>query len=125
MIVIVTSVIGLSVALIIVLLIRGDRLRVANGVAWLLAASAMAGLGFAPGLFDYLSSYVGVAYPPALAFSIAFALVIVKLLMDDIGRTKLQVKQTRLLQRLALLEYEVKRLNEIIGETKEPESEDK
>ena len=112
MIVVVTSAIGVSVAIVIVLLIRGDRLRVANGLTWIFAAFVMAGLGFTPGVFDYLASMVGISYPPALAFSVAFGMVVIKLLLDDIHRTQLQIKQARLIQRVALLEYELKTVND-------------
>ena len=112
MIVAVTSAIGLSVAIVIVLLIRGDRLRVANGLMWLIAAFVMAGLGFTPGVFDYLASMVGISYPPALAFSVAFGMIVIKLLVDDIHRTRLQIKHARLIQRVALLEYELKMVND-------------
>jgi hypothetical protein len=107
---IIASVIGLSVAVFIVLLIRNDRLDVSHGLGWLFAAVIMAGLGFAPAFFDNIAVQLGVAYPPALAFSIGFAVIISKLLIDDIERSKLKMRQTRLIQRMAILETEVRRL---------------
>lgn len=111
MIPIIASFIGISVAMTIIMLIRKDRLHVTHGLVWLLAAVMMAGLGFAPALFDKLASYLGVAYPPALAFSFAFAVVIIKLLLDDIDRSRVKMRQVRLIQRIALLESEVRRAN--------------
>lgn len=111
MIPLITSAIGLSVATLIILLIRTDRLHVTHGQTWLFAAVVMASLGFAPALFDNIAVKLGVSYPPALAFSLGFAVVIVKLLIDDIERSRLKVRQTRLLQRIALLETEIRRLN--------------
>ena len=110
MIPVITSVIGLSVAVLIVLLIRNDRLHVTHGLGWLLAAIIMAGLGFAPAFFDNMAAQLGVAYPPALAFSIGFAVIIIKLLVDDIERSQLKMRQTRVIQRMAILETEVRRL---------------
>lgn len=109
MIPVISAVIGLSVAVLIVLLIRSDRLDVTHGLGWLFAAIVMAGLGFAPAFFDNVASQLGVSYPPALAFSIGFAIIIIKLLMDDIERSRLKMRQTRLIQRMALLETELRR----------------
>ena len=106
----VTSAIGLSVALLIVLLIRNDRLHVTHGLGWLFAAVIMAGLGFAPAFFDNIATQLGVSYPPALAFCIGFAVIIIKLLIDDIRQSQLKMRQTRLVQRMAILETEVRRL---------------
>lgn len=110
MIPVIASVIGLVVAVFIVLLIRNDRLDVSHGLGWLFAAFIMAGLGFAPAFFDNIATQLGVAYPPALAFSIGFAVIIIKLLIDDIERSQLKMRQTRLIQRMAILETEVRRL---------------
>lgn len=109
MIPVISAVIGLSVAVLIVLLIRSDRLDVTHGLGWLFAAIVMAGLGFAPAFFDNVASQLGVSYPPALAFSIGFAIIIIKLLTDDIERSRLKMRQTRLIQRMALLETELRR----------------
>ena len=77
----------------------------------------MALLGLAPGVFDQLASRIGVAYPPALAFTLALAVVAIKLLIDDIERSRLKMRQTRLIQRMALLESELRRLKEKATET--------
>ena len=112
MITLVTSLIGLGSALIIFVLIRNDQLHASHGIAWIVAALVMALLGLAPGVFDQLASRVGVAYPPALAFTLALAVVAVKLLIDDIERSRLKMRQTRVIQRMALLENELRRLKE-------------
>ena len=101
---------GLLVALAIALLIRGDRLHVSNGVGWLLVAMICALLGFAPSLFDALALKLGVAYPPALAFTLALAIVVLKFLLEDIQNTKLRMRQQRVIQRLAMVETELKEL---------------
>jgi hypothetical protein len=68
----------------------------------------MALLGLAPGIFDQLAYRVGVAYPPALAFTLALAVMAIKLLIDDIERSRLKMRHTRMVQRMALLENEVR-----------------
>lgn len=87
-----------------------------------MAALIMALLGIAPGVFDQIASRVGVAYPPALAFTLALAVMAIKLLIDDIERSRLKMRQTRLIQRIALLENELRRLKEPL---REPSTDDK
>lgn len=101
---------GLLVALAILLLIRGDRLHVSNGVGWLLVAVVCALLGFAPSVVDAIALKLGVAYPPALAFTLALAVVVLKFLLEDIQNTKLRMRQQRVIQRLAMVETELKEL---------------
>ena len=108
MITLITSIIGLSSALIIFGLIRNDQLHASHGIAWIVAALLMALLGLAPGIFDQMAFKVGIAYPPALAFTIALAVVAIKLLIDDIERSRLKMRQNRLVQRIAILENEVR-----------------
>jgi hypothetical protein len=109
MIPLVTSAIGLSVAALIILLIRTDRLHVTHGIGWLVAAFVMAGLGFAPSIFDSIATRLGIAYAPALAFTLGFGLIIIKLLIDDIERSRLKMRNTRMIQRMAILENELRR----------------
>jgi hypothetical protein len=109
MIPLVTSAIGLTVAALIILLIRTDRLHVTHGIGWLVAAFVMAGLGFAPGIFDSIAIRLGVTYAPALAFTLGFSLIVIKLLIDDIERSRLKMRHTRMIQRMAILENELRR----------------
>ncbi len=113
MIAVLTGVTGLGVALIIMIFVRNDRLHVANGLVWLAVAAAFAGLGFAPSIVDQLAKYLGVSYPPTLAFTIGFAFIVLKLLAEDIQNSRLRVRQQRIIQRLALLESEIRRLKRL------------
>jgi len=108
MIPVVTSAVGLTVAALIILLIRTDRLHVTHGMGWLVAALVMAGLGFAPGIFDAAAARLGITYGPALAFTIGFGVILIKLLLDDIERSNLKMRHTRMVQRMAILEREVR-----------------
>lgn len=110
MIPLVTSTIGLTVAAVIILLIRTDRLHVTHGIGWLVAAFVMAGLGFAPSIFDSIAIRLGITYAPALAFTLGFGLIVIKLLIDDIERSRLKMRHTRMVQRLAILENEIRRI---------------
>ena len=123
MITLITSLIGLGSALIIFVLIRNDQLHASHGIAWVVAALIMALLGLAPGVFDQLAARVGVAYPPALAFTLALAVVAIKLLIDDIERSRLKMRQTRLIQRIALLENELRRMKQPSADTQSEDPE--
>ena len=109
MIPLVTSAIGLTVAALIILLIRTDRLHVTHGIGWLVAALMMSGLGFAPSIFDSIAIRLGITYAPALAFTLGFGLIVIKLLLDDIERSRLKMQHTRMVQRMAILENELRR----------------
>lgn len=110
MIAIVTGTIGIVGAILIIYLVRSDKLHVSHGLGWVLTAVILALLGFAPSLFDSVAHYLGVSYPPSLAFVLAFVVVVVKLLLNDIDRSRMQVTQQRLVQRIAMLETELRRM---------------
>ena len=95
---------GLMMAAAIMLLIRRDKLHVKYGFVWLLAAAGFTLLGLAPKATDFVAGYVGVNYPPALAFSFAILILVIKLLIMDLERAKSEVRIQRLVQRLAMLE---------------------
>ena len=110
MITFVTGTIGIAVAILIVLLIRKDQLHVRHGLAWLLVASCFAVLGVFPGLIDSLASLTGVSYPPILGITVALALGVVKILLMDIERSRIEMHNLRLIQRVAILETDIKAL---------------
>jgi len=112
MIAIISAIMGLSAAAVIIQLIRSDRLHVNHGLGWFLVAATLSLLGVAPSLFDFIAAQVGVSYPPALAFSLGFLILIVKLLLNDIDRSRMQIRQQRIIQRLAILESELRRLRD-------------
>lgn len=105
---IVTGSIGLLVAALILLLMRQDRLHVTHGMGWIVVASGSALLGFAPGIIDQIASYLGVSYPPVLALSLGIALLLVKILLMDIERSRIEMRTQRLIQRVAMLEADLK-----------------
>jgi hypothetical protein len=96
--------VGIGVSLLILAMIRRDQLHVRFGTSWLLVAVGFALLGFAPGVVDWLAARLGVAYPPTLAIMLAVIVLTVKLLFMDIERSRLQMQNQRLVQRLGMLE---------------------
>ena len=105
-----TAATGLFVAATIVYLIKRDRLQVRHGVSWMLVAAIFALFGFAPSLLDRLAVSLGVAYPPTVALVLGGSALIIKAVSSDVERSLSEVKITRLVQRLAMLEADIKRL---------------
>ena len=113
MVTIVTGTIGLLVAIVIVVLMRKDNLHAKFGLGWIVVALGFALLGFSPRLIDQAAQYFGVAYPPILALSIAIALLVIKILLMDIQQSRIEVRNQRLVQRIAMLEADLNRIREL------------
>lgn len=111
MIALLTGAIGLAAAGLIIWLVRKDRLHVNHGFGWMAAAAGFALFGFAPGIIDTVASWFGVAYPPVLGLTLAIVVLVIKLLLMDIERSRLEMRSQRLTQRLAMLEADVRRLS--------------
>ena len=110
MIPLITGTIGIVTALIITVLIRRDHLHARYGLWWMAAALAFALLGVFPWVFDELAVYLGVSYAPVLALMLAIIILVLKILVMDIERSRNQVKINRLVQRIGLLEGDLRRL---------------
>ena len=110
MITLITGIIGILTALGIMILIRKDQLHVRYGLGWVLVAITFSLLGLFPKVFDQLATYLGVAYPPVLALMLGFSLLVIKFLITDIERSGNVIKLQRLVQRIALLETEIKEM---------------
>lgn len=110
MVSIVTGTIGLVLALIIIGLIRRDRLHVNHGLGWIFVAFSCALLGFSPGIIDGLAKTLGIGYPPVLALTLGIAVLIIKILLMDIERSRLEIRSQRLIQKVAMLEAELKKI---------------
>lgn len=104
MISILTGALGILVAALIVLLIRKDRLHVAHGFGWIIVAVLFSLLGFAPDIIDITAGHLGVGYPPSLALTIAIVILVIKILLMDIEHSRLEIRNQRMIQRVALLE---------------------
>jgi hypothetical protein len=104
----ITGFIGLATAATIVLLIRKDHLHVRYGMWWMIVAFAFALLGLYPRIVDKVANLVGIAYPPVLALTIAAVVLVIKILIMDIERSRNAARLQRLVQRIALLESELR-----------------
>jgi hypothetical protein len=98
------TVLGIGLALTILTLIRRDHIHLRQGLFWTVVAVASLVFGIWPGLIDFLSHAVGIAYSPALLFLAAIVVLILRALFTDIALTQLKRDVRRLNQRIALSE---------------------
>jgi hypothetical protein len=108
MVSLVTGFIGTATAIVIVILIRKDHLHVRYGLWWMAAAVIFALLGLFPAIVDNIAGYLGVAYPPVLALTVGVVVLVIKILLMDLERSRNAIRLQRLVQRVALLEAELR-----------------
>ena len=120
MVALITGIIGIATAITIVVLIRKDHLHIRYGLWWTGVAISFALLGLFPAFFDSFAKYLGVAYPPILALTISVAILVIKILVMDIERSRNAIRMERLIQRIALLESD---LREMQGKPREADQE--
>ena len=99
-----TTLLGLGLAALILILVRRDHLYLLHGLFWVAVAGAAAILGAWPGLIDRLALVVGISYPPALLLLLVAVLLLLKALHADMINTRIERDVRRLNQRLAILE---------------------
>lgn len=97
---------GLLLGISILLLVRRDHLNSRHAVWWLVVAAASLVFGFFPRLIDWLGEALGVAYPPVLALVGGIAVLLVKVLLQDLENTRQERQIRRLTQRLAIYEVD-------------------
>lgn len=103
-----SAAIGVIAAAVILYLVRRDHLHARYAMWWIPAAFAIALLGIFPQVVDWVGPMLGIHYPPVLPLILALVLVMVKILLMDIERSRNEVKLYRLVQRVAMLEAEIR-----------------
>ncbi len=99
-----SAVIGVLISVALLYLVRRDQLHPRYSPWWLLTACAIIIFGTMPQLIDLIGKKLGVHYPPILLIVVAICLMLLKMLMMDIDRSKRERQVRRLAQRLAILE---------------------
>lgn len=99
-----TTLMGIGLAVLILFLVRRDRLYVMHGLFWVCVAALAAVLGAWPGLIDHMAGWVGISYSPALMLLLACVVLLVKALRTDMVNTRIERDLRHLNQRMALLE---------------------
>lgn len=106
-----SAVIGLAIAGTILWLIHRDRLHARHVFWWGFVACAVTVLGIFPQLTDWLARWLGIGYPPVLGVVAAIGIMLVKMLLMDLEHSRQERVIRRLVQRIAILEAELKRKN--------------
>ena len=101
---------GVVLALGILWLVRRDHLHGRYALWWLAVALLSLAVGFFPSIVDWIGARLGVAYPPMLLAMVAIIAVLFKLLGVDIDVTRRERRLRRLLQKVAILEMELREL---------------
>lgn len=101
---------SLSVLVAIIHFVRHKRLDERQAMLWVLAGvSMMLAPLVIPGI-DRLSRAIGIDYPPAFIFLLAFFALFVIALQYVVTLTRLTKQNRRLAERLAILEHDMRRL---------------
>jgi hypothetical protein len=109
---IVAIVVTAGLFLLVFELVRQRRLMERYSLLWLLAAASLLVLAIWGGLLTTLSHAVGIYYPPAALFGVAFAFVLVLLLHFSLVNSRLTEQSKVLAQRVGLLEHRIREVED-------------
>lgn len=115
-----TALMGISLAVLILYLVRRDHLYLMLGLFWVTVAAAAALLGAWPGMIDSLAVLFRISYPPALLLLFVCIVLLLKALHVDMVNTRVERDMRRLNQRLAILEAEIRRLRDQVPPSDTP-----
>jgi len=99
-----TSFIGIFIAIFIIWMIRKDHLHIKYAFSWIIVSTLSMIIGFSPSIIDELAYKIDISYPPILAIIIAFTFLLIKILTIDIERSRHERNLLRLTQRIGILE---------------------
>ncbi|WP_051275671.1 DUF2304 domain-containing protein [Aestuariibacter salexigens] len=100
----ISAFIGAVLSVTIVFLTRRDHISPVVAARWFAVALLVLFVSFFPGTIDWVGKTLGIGYPPIIAILVALGAALIKILLMDIERQKLQTKLDRVVQRLAILE---------------------
>jgi len=103
-------IVSASVMIFVIELIRRGRLKEKYSLLWLLAGIILLVLSASRELLEYLSSAVGIYYPPSLLFLLAFLFLLLITLHFSVVISGLSEKNKKLAQEIALLRQEMQEI---------------
>jgi hypothetical protein len=113
----IVAVVGTLALLLVVLeLVRRRRLLERYALVWLGSALVLLALGIWKGLLGSISEAVGIFYPPAALFVIAFGFILILLLHFSTAVSRLTDQSKVLAQRIALMEERQRELEQRLEE---------
>jgi len=113
------EILALAVIVLMLWLIRRDRLPISHAIWWLAVSAIIALLGFFPDLLDKVARTVGISYPPSLLFVLAIVTLLIKVLLEDLEVSTNRRRLLRLAQKTAILEEEIRQLRQRLDEQNE------
>jgi hypothetical protein len=109
---------GILIAGSILWLVRRDHLHGSQALWWLIAAFGALAIGFMPPVVDRIGVMFGIAYPPMLLVLLVMAALLLKLLILDINIARRERRMRRLIQKMAILELEMRELREEVARSR-------
>lgn len=107
---IVAITVSLLLFLFIMYLIRSQRLKEEYSLLWIFFSLIFILFSFWRSGLDYISEFLGVAYPPAALFMILLMAIFLILIEFSIIISKLSNKNKTLAQEIGMLKYEIEKL---------------
>ncbi len=104
------ALLAVGLLLLVLELVRRRRLQERYAILWILTAVVLLVLSLWQSAVEWLAQIVGVAYPPALLFTVALAFVVIVLLHYSTVVSRLAQQNLALAQAVALLEERVRGL---------------
>jgi len=106
---IIVAVLGFLMFAFVLNLIRKRRMRIEYSILWLAVGFLILVMSVWQRLGDRVAYWIGIDYPPALFFLIAFFFLIAILLHFSVEMTKLKDQNKSLVQELSLLKQALKK----------------
>lgn len=113
---IVAITVSLLLFLFIMYLIRSQRLKEEYSLLWIFFSVVFIVFSFWRNGLDYISEFLGVAYPPAALFMILLMAIFLILIEFSIIISKLSNKNKTLAQEIGMMKYEIEKLKKAEGE---------
>jgi len=107
-----TSILGIAIFLIILILVRRGKLQEKYALTWFAIGIVVVVLGVFPVILDRIARLTGVTYAPALLFVIAVGVLLIQNLYLFIFASQNEVRIKELLQEVAVLNKLVAELQE-------------
>src|SRR5210317_2210531 len=118
------QIVAISVSLLLFLfimyLIRSQRLKEEYSLLWIFFSLVFILFSFWRGGLDYISEFLGVAYPPAALFMILLMAIFLILIEFSIIISKLSDKNKSLAQEIGMLKQQIEEMQKKEGREKNP-----
>jgi hypothetical protein len=102
------AVLGVLLAGTILFLVRRDHLHGPYALWWLGVAAATLILGVFPSVVPWLGVITGISYAPVVPIIVGISMILLRMLQLDIERSRQERQLRRLVQKIAILETEMK-----------------